>query len=301
MKIKSSFGISRLFELKFRFILPVVGLFIFGGATFLKAQKVDDKPVSPAFVRLYTIDCGRLDIKNMGVFSDTDEFEGESGTLAVPCYLIHHGTDWLLWDTGLGDRVAAEPSGEDHFGGHYTVRRTLASQLEELGLKPDDIRFVALSHLHADHSGNIGLFPKAEFLIAKTELLWARGLPTPDGVLAEFIRPLEKANIKASDDDLDVFGDGTVRILKMPGHTPGHRSLLIKLPKSGTLLISGDLYHTRKNYEKGLVPDGNISRADTQASFSRFIGLAANTKARVIVQHSPDDFKSMPTFPKYLD
>ncbi len=301
MKVKLPSRISRFIKLKFRLILPVVGLFIFGDALPLEAQKVADKPILPASVRLYTVDCGRLDIKNMGVFSDTDEFEGKSGTLAVPCYLIHHGEDWMLWDTGLGDRVAVEPNGEDHFGTHFGVRQTLASQLAELGLKPDDIRYVALSHLHADHSGNIGLFPKAEFLIAKSELAWARSLPTPDGVLAEFIRPLDKANINASDDDPYVFGDGTVRILKMPGHTPGHRSLLLKLPKSGTLLITGDLYHTRENYEKGLVPDRNTSRADTLASFNRFAGLRTNAKARVIVQHSPEDFASMPAFPKFLD
>lgn len=85
-----------------------------------------------------------------------------------------------------------------------------------------------------------------------------------------------------------------------PGHTKGHRSLMVKLPKSGTLLITGDLYHTRQNYEKSLVPRIN-DRADTQASMDRFARIAANTKARVIIQHAPEDFASMPAFPKYLD
>ncbi len=80
-------------------------------------------------IQLCTLDGGRLDFKNMGDFSDTGEHAGEPGTLAVPCYLIHHGKDWLLWDTGLGDRIAALPNGEFKFGGQFTVQRTLVSQL----------------------------------------------------------------------------------------------------------------------------------------------------------------------------
>ena len=251
-------------------------------------------------IQFYTLDGGRLDFKNMGDFCDTGENAGKPGTLAVPCFLIHHGKDWLLWDTGLGDKIAKLPNGQYKFGGHFTVRRTLKSQLAQIGLTPSDVHYVALSHLHSDHSGNIGLFPKATFLIAASELAWARGLPTPGGVELPLIRPLASAHVEASDTDCDVFGDGTVRLLRAPGHTPGHRILLVKLA-SGYLLISGDLYHTRENYEKGLIPAENVSRADTMASFDRFKRIQANTHARVIIQHSPEDFAAMPAFPKYLD
>src|ERR1017187_7610381 len=105
----------------------------------------------------------------------------------------------------------------------------------------------------------------------------------------------------ALDEDRDVFGDGTVRILKAPGHTPGSRMLLVKLAKSGPVLITGDLFHTRENYENDLVPSVNISRADTLASSQRLRRIAANTHARVVIQHDPTDFSSMPVFPKYLD
>jgi N-acyl homoserine lactone hydrolase len=77
--------------------------------------------------------------------------------------------------------------------------------------------------------------------------------------------------------------------------------LLIKLAKSGAVLVSGDLYHTRENYEKELVPSSNVSRADTLASFQRFKGIVTNTHARVVIQHAPEDFAAMPAFPKYLD
>lgn len=259
------------------------------------------RPATAPPVQLYTIDCGRLDANDLGDFSDTGEHEGERGVLAVPCYLIHHGADWLLWDTGLGDRLAAKPDGEMLYGLRFTVRRTLVGQLALLHLTPADIRFVALSHLHTDHAGNIGLFLKATFLIATSELAWARGSPTPPGISPALIVPLANARVDASDDDRDVFGDGSVRILKGPGHTPGHRFLLVRLAKAGPIMITGDLYHTRENLEKGLVPKGNVDRAATLASFNRFAGLRATTHARVVVEHSPEDFAAMPAFPAFLD
>lgn len=137
--------------------------------------------------------------------------------------------------------------------------------------------------------------------MATSELAWARGTPRPAGVGIPLIRPLARAHVDASDDDRDVFGDGSVRILKAPRHTPSHRILLVKLLKSGYLLISGDLYHTRENYQKGLIPLENVSRADTMASLARSARIQANTHARVIIQHSPEDFAAMPAFPKYLD
>jgi N-acyl homoserine lactone hydrolase len=252
-------------------------------------------------VRLYTLDCGRLDFADMGDLSDTGENTGKPGVLAVPCYLIRHGKDWMLWDTGLGDRIAAIPNGEMQPGARFSVRRTLVSQLAQLGLTPDSIRYVALSHLHLDHCGNIALFPHAIFLIPAVELAWARATPSPPGVVPALITPLARDSIERSNYDRDVFGDGSVRILQMPGHTPGHQVLLVKLAKSGSILISGDLYHTRENYQKGLVPNGNDNRANTLASFNRFAGIQKNTHARVVIQHAPEDFASMPAFPKYLD
>ncbi|MBB6122783.1 N-acyl homoserine lactonase family protein [Sphingobium subterraneum] len=271
------------------------------GAAPSSAQQTKSTAPSPGTVELYTLDCGLTEFADASYFSDTGEYDGKALALPTPCYLIRHGSDWLLWDTGNGDSLASQPGGKTKFGGRFTVKQTLAGQLAMLGLKPDDIRYVAISHLHQDHTGNIGLFPKATFLISSAELSWARTKPTPFGVDAPAIAPLARAKVDASDDDRDVFKDGTVRILKAPGHTPGSRMLLVKLPKTGNVLISGDLFHTRQNYEKQLVPAVNLSRADTVASEQRFNRLATNLRARVVIQHAPEDFAAMPAFPKFLD
>ena len=94
-----------------------------------------------------------------------------------------------------------------------------------------------------------------------------------------------------------MFGDGTVVMLDMPGHTPGHHSLLVKLKEKGNVLLTGDQAHFRENYESNGVPTFNFNRADTLASFDRFKQIAKNLNATVIIQHDPRDIDKLPAFP----
>ncbi len=125
--------------------------------------------------------------------------------------------------------------------------------------------------------------------------------PTPFGVDPSTFTAYKTAKTQMIDGDYDVFGDGSVRILKAPGHTPGHQALQLKLKKTGVVILSGDLYHTRANRAAARVPGFNVSRADTLASINRIEKIVKNTKAHFVVQHDPDDFKSLPKFPAYLD
>jgi N-acyl homoserine lactone hydrolase len=251
-------------------------------------------------VRLYALDCGLVHLKDMGLFSDTGEYDGKPGTIVDPCWVIRHPKGTLLWDTGLGDKIAENKNGVDFELGHMQVDVTLLDQLKAIGLTPDDITYLSFSHTHFDHIGNANEFPDATWILNKTEIAWAETRPQP------FVNPdnfnaYQTAKTQMIDGDYDVFGDGTVRILKAPGHTPGHQLLMVKLKKAGTVIISGDLYHLRDNYRFRRVPPFNVSRADTLASIDRINTILKNTRGRLVVHHDPQDFKSLPAFPKYLD
>jgi glyoxylase-like metal-dependent hydrolase (beta-lactamase superfamily II) len=249
-------------------------------------------------IRLYALDCGRAKIKNMGFFSDTGEYDGKSGSIVAPCFLVRHPKGWLLWDTGLSEKTA---SSMKEGGIEMSVPVTLAEQLKRLGLAPADVTYVAFSHMHFDHTSNANEFGASTWILNRAELTWALGTPTPFGVMPDTFSNHKTAKTQVIDGDHDVFGDGRVRILKAPGHTPGHQVLRLRLKKAGVVILSGDLYHSRANRKFRRVPVFNYNRADTLASMDRIERIVSNTKARLIIQHDPADFRTLPKFPGYIN
>lgn len=235
------------------------------------------------------------------MFSDTGEYDGKPGTMAAPCFLIRHPRGTLLWDAGLGDKIAEHSNGVDNNGIRLSVPVTLAEQLKALGLAPADVTYIAFSHLHFDHTGNANAFGSSTWIINKSELSWALGTPSPFGVDPSTFSGYKGAKTQMIDDDFDVFGDHSVRILKAPGHTPGHQVLEVTLKNSGVVILSGDLYHTLANRKLARTPGFNTSRAETLASIDRIEKIVKNTNARFVVQHEWADFKSLPAFPAYLE
>jgi len=252
-------------------------------------------------IRMYVLDCGHLAFKDMGMFDDSGASDGKPGAMSAPCFLIVHPKGTLLWDTGLGDAIAAHPDGVELAPGiRATVPVKLVDQLARLGLKPADVDYLAFSHWHEDHTGNANLFDKATWILQRKELAAATGhMPPPFEPLAP-VSVWRAANKRIIDGDADVFGDGTVRLLLMPGHTPGHQVLEIRLPHAGVVLLSGDLYHSRENRRFRRVPRINTDRAATLASMDRFEAIAARDHARVVIQHDPRDIALLPRFPDYL-
>ena len=221
-------------------------------------------------------------------FSDTYSYGGLKVQFVFSCYLIKHGDQYLLWDTG---HSMSAPN--------VAPKVSVVDQLAQLGVKPEQIQYVGISHYHADHTGQVASFPQSMLLIGKGD--WdaitnpkpAAGVNAPP--FAHWISGGGKVEPLLA--DKDVFGDGTVLILNTPGHTPGHHSLLVKLNEKGNVLITGDLVHFHENYETNGVPWFNASRADTLASIDRFKKLAAQFKATVIIQHDARDVGKLPAFP----
>jgi glyoxylase-like metal-dependent hydrolase (beta-lactamase superfamily II) len=243
--------------------------------------------------------CGEIDVGDMNLFSDTDGYDGMTMTLSVPCFLIRHGDQRLIFDLGLPDAMAENPgTGPDMA---LRVPRTLASQLDELGLAPGDIDMIAVSHGHVDHAGNVALFPDAELIVqaAEWDSIWGEGAgPTDSSLFTEFE---DGENVRLVQGDHDIFGDGSVVTLFTPGHTPGHQALLVRLANAGPIILSGDWAHFAENRARRGVPDFNWNRADTLASLDRLEELAANIGARIIIEHEPDDIATLPSFPAHLD
>jgi len=196
-------------------------------------------------------------------------------------------------DTGVTDAIAAMPEGQrptDPRATHWRRPKTLAAQLDELGVKPSDIKFVAVSHTHPDHVGNVTLFPQSTLLVQKAEYDW----PSPLGPRFKPEHPATKL-----DGDHDVFGDGSVVIIATPGHTPGHQSLLVKLRMTGAVLLSGDAVHFKENWDNRRVPSQNTDKDQTNASMQRMADLMAKENAQLWINHDKaqrDTLKMSPEF-----
>jgi len=243
--------------------------------------------------RLYILNCGE------GVAGDISRWspgvnEGKSMDFVDSCYLIKHSQGWFLWDTGIPDAVASMPNGlapADPKAVTWKRPKTLASQLEQLGLKPDDIKAMAVSHTHPDHIGNVEMFPQAVLYVQKAEYNW----PGADN------KPRFKPEhpVTLLEGDKDVFGDGSVVILSTPGHTPGHQSLQVKLPKTGEIVLSGDAVHFKSNWENRGVPVMNFNKEQTLASMERLSDVVAKDKAQLWINHDKaqrDTLKMAPGF-----
>lgn len=253
-------------------------------------------------VRLYALDCGRAEFADMSSFADTGEYDGRPGKIVDPCFLIRHPKGDLLWDTGFNEQLVASSGGKPAPGVQIAYDKPLAAQLAEIGLSAKDIEWVAFSHMHFDHTGGANAFTEATWILNQRELTWAL---SPEAAAGGNVDPstfsaYKTVKTQMIDGDYDVFGDGSVRILRTPGHTPGHQLLMLSLPRAGKVILSGDLFHTKENEREWRVPVFNVSRADTLASFDRTARIMRSKRARLIVQHTPEDFAKLPRFPAFL-
>jgi N-acyl homoserine lactone hydrolase len=253
--------------------------------------------LAPAPLSLTRLDCGSITIKNFDkFFSDKPGlYSSAPRDITDSCYLIHHGDQQMLWDTGL----PAELKGHDTDMGDMVAHQktTIVEQLAKLGIKPQDIDVVGISHSHSDHTGQAAAFPEAKLIIGAADFALAQKPAQPGG--PNPIAPWTKdgAKVEKVSADTDVFGDGSVTMLHLPGHTPDHMALLVRLA-SGPVLLTGDLYHSTEARQKRGVPPFNTSRDQTLKSMDAFEAKAKALGAKVIIQHEPADIAKLPAFPK---
>ena len=250
--------------------------------------------------RLYVIDCGDG--------SGPDESRWTPGAnvgvaVGFPghCYLIHHRRGWFLWDTGVDDAVALLPNHElvlhewgPGTGPIWRKPVTLEAQLAEIHVRPSDIKLMAVSHSHPDHAGNVEMFPNALMLVQRAEYKWA-------GSRQDTVAFNRKHPVKLIAGDYDIFGDGSLVLLFTPGHTPGHQSLLVRLPKTGPVILSGDVAHFQTSFEHRYVPSNNWNRQASLRSMDKIAAVLAREHAQLWVNHDQGQSDAQKKLPAYYE
>ncbi len=224
-------------------------------------------------------------------------------TMPCPSYLIEHPKGLVLFDTGVNPKVADDPLG--YWGGVATYLQVRFSpddavdrQLNLLGYKPDDVKYVVVSHLHLDHSGGMALFPKAQFLIMKGELpyaYWPENHNRRAFIFNDLV-PTRRFNWREFEGDTDIFGDGSLQILKTPGHTPGECSLFVRLPHR-PIVLTGDTLHIRAQFDTLAGMGVDWDKAAAVESIKRLKRIRDLGEAKVWVGHDPEDWAEMPHSP----
>jgi len=259
--------------------------------------------------RMYVIECGENRVNDLSRWTPGVNV-GKPHVFADHCYLIKHPTGgWFLWDTGNPDRYAAMPTG---FRASPTapitafMKKPLVDSLKEIGVAPEDIKHLAMSHSHGDHSGNANLFTKAlvYMQVSEHEALFGPDAKKYNLPVANFEfmnTPGEPAGVRKLNGDLDVFGDGSVVIKSTPGHTPGHQCLLVRLHRRGPVLLTGDLVHLLYSWENRVVPSFNWDVAESARSIDAMKAYAKSTGAQVWVNHDKDQHALIVKAPLYVD
>jgi N-acyl homoserine lactone hydrolase len=251
--------------------------------------------------RLYVLDCGRGTAPNQGRFAPGYN-DGKPFDLTDNCYLIHHPQGYLLWGTGIPDRFLHIPSGVPSYGGrpNWVVSKGLGKQLQQLDIKPSAIRYIGLANSHIDHVGNLSMFPEATILIQKAEWDFLQALaPRPEAVDEASLRT--DKGMRKIEGDYDVFGDGTVVILATPSVTPGNQSLLLKLPKAGAILFSGDVIHFQYGWDHRMVPGNVWNKEKTAESFKRLSDVIVENKAQLWIEHDKAQADTRKLAPDYYE
>jgi N-acyl homoserine lactone hydrolase len=229
-----------------------------------------------------------------------------------PSFLIEHTPgELVLIDTGLRPQAAEDPVGAyGDLGAHllpdgYPRHLAVDRQLGALGFKPADIKTVIITHLHIDHTGAMPLFQHAQFIGGQGEMRFALW---PDPVQEDafyikddfgFLAERRSQWTEVGPQDHDVFGDGSVVLYHLPGHTPGQLAVLVRT-REQNILLAADVVHVREGLGGKPMPN-DWSAEHTARSVERLKLIAAANDARIWVGHDEGDWAAMKHAPAVYD
>ncbi|MBL4604536.1 MAG: N-acyl homoserine lactonase family protein [Flavobacteriaceae bacterium] len=250
-----------------------------------KNTEKKEAPKKPE-VKLYALEGGSILVNKLELFSQDTTYTGQTKQFTDAYYVISHPKGNLMWDAGLPEQLVL-PEPVTPGDGAFTVRRpdSLVHQLASIGFKIEDFKYFAMSHSHFDHTGHANRMKDATWLVQENEYNSVAG----DSAKVKNPAVKELLKVQKLNGDYDVFGDGTVVIKSMPGHTVGHQVLYIDLGLEQPILLTGDLYHFEENRTSRGVPSFNYNVEQTLESMDRFEAFAKEKNANVFIQHSPSD------------
>jgi len=273
---------------------------------------------SPAGMKLYVFSSGALTTIGKGVLQNFGPMEP---TISIPVgfFVIQHPKGNVLFDTGNNDKIITDPS---YWGPNFDALKPVNTpdvaidvQLKKIGLTPDDIKYVVISHMHLDHGGNIAKFPNSTLIIQKDEIDYAMW---PDEPYTGPFIPADAAVLRAPvgsgkpnafkmvilrGTDMDIFRDDSVIVKYARGHTKGHQMMLIRLPKTGSIVLTADNVYFRENVEKSIPPNLVLAYdpAGIMRAYEYIRFMMASEGADFFTSHDPDAFKAMKKAPEYYE
>jgi glyoxylase-like metal-dependent hydrolase (beta-lactamase superfamily II) len=256
---------------------------------------------TPASLRIYIFDNGAIRGLDPALFNFTRE-ELEEVDFVNTSYLIVHPRGTLMFDAGAIADSHLNDDGSEVSEGVVTASKRLLPQLAAAGYTPSDITYFALSHFHSDHTANANEFASATWIVQKAErdFMFA---DSPQGI----IQPATYASLRDAEttildnQDLDVFGDGSVVVMATPGHTPGHQVVAVKLANRGTVVLGGDLYHYPEERTTGRVPTFEFDAEQSRASRVRVEEYLKTANGELWIEHDIATHAALPKAPDFVD
>ncbi len=257
-------------------------------------------------IRLYMFQTGRIRQRevNIKLGAGQDVFY-----TPIPWFLITHPKGNVVIDGGIAVEAARDPKAHwgavsDVYWPELTEDTGCINAMQAHGFDPKDVRYVLQSHLHLDHTGAIGRFPNATHIVQRKEYEYAF---TADWFAAGgyILKDIDKPGLKwffldgPQTDGFDLYGDGVIKMIFTPGHSPGHQSFLITLPETGAVLLTIDATYTMDHWNEKCLPGFLTSAIEVSHSVKKLRMLAEQTDAMVVTGHDPDAWPSFRQAPAY--
>jgi N-acyl homoserine lactone hydrolase len=269
---------------------------------------------SPEGTRLYVFSSGSLTLDKSGLQT------GATGKITVPVafFLIKHPKGNVLFDTGNNDKIITDPTYWGPFIASLDPGRApdvaIDAQLNKVGIKPSDINYVILGHMHLDHAGNVGKFPTATIVYQRDEIVnafWPKPGYGCCYITADFAmlrndvgqNQVNRQKVIELNGDLDLFGDGSIYIHRQVSHTPGSQMVVVRLPKTGPVVLTSDVCYLMENLQKDLLPSVSLAYdpAGMLDGYAWIKHLMSAEGADVIFAHDAETFKKHKQAPEYYE